>query len=151
MLVKVVALARIENEIDVLIEKRLDVSVHEFCGIACRIGCHRMLTAEVQLARAAVGEYDFKAARLKELRPERELFKHDKLNGKSHSCARIDCLLRKRKQFFVFIGVDIGQIAADRQSRTALTLVPRDKPSAVRKGENIDVAVRSTALADNRA
>lgn len=89
VLVEIVTLAGVEDEIHALVEKGLDVSVHEFGGIAGGIRRDGVLSPEIQLARAAVGKDDAESAGLEKLRPQRELFEHDQLHGQPHRPARL--------------------------------------------------------------
>lgn len=152
VLVEIVTLAGVEDEIHALVEKGLDVSVHEFGGIAGGVRSDGVLSSEIQLARAAVGKDDAESAGLEKLRPQRELFEHDQLHGQSHRPARAFALrLRQREQLFILIGVNIGQVFGHGQSCAALALVAGKKSAPVRKGENVDVAPRRTPLAGDGA
>ena len=151
VLVEIVALAGIEDEIDAHVEQAFDMPVHELGGIARRVARDGVLAPEVELARASVGEHDFKAARLEKARPERELFIHDELQREPHLPALSGKPRRKREQLFVLIGIDIGHVLGPREPRAALALVARNKAAAVREGQNIDGAVRGAALADDGA
>ena len=151
VLVEIVTLGRIEDEIDAHVEQAFDMPVHELGGIARRIARDGVLTLEVELARTFFGEHDFKAARLEKARPERKLFVHHKLQQEPHLPALSGKPRRKGEQLFVLICIDVGHVFGPREPRAALALVARNKAAAVRKGQNIDGAVRGAALAHDGA
>ena len=127
------------------------MAVHELGGIARRVARDGVLALEIEFARAALREHDFKAAHFKEARPERKLFVHDELQRKPHPPPLSGQSRREREQLFVLIGIDIRHVLGPRETRAALALIARNKAAAVREGQDVDGAVRRASLADDRA